>query len=313
MKNNDIRDIIIGVIIVVFLFAASTVSPLLGSLCAFCIPLPIIFYRVKTGRMAATVISLAGFMVILALVRGFKFELMFTVQLIAMGWFMGEGFAQKHSVNKTFAAALASVVVILALWVWLASTNAGQTPVEMLNGMLNANIAMTLDFYRAQGFSTQDIATMEEMFMAVKPWIIKFIPAGAIVTYMFTIWANILLARALFKRANLPWPYGTFERWSAPTNLVFAALAAALIWFLAPAGSLWWLVGISAMLILLPVYCFQGLAIITLSMERAGIGKPLQITAYVIIMIFWPLIVMVSILPFLDMWLNFRKTGKIYN
>lgn len=310
MKNNDIRDIIIGTIIVVVLFAVGAVSPLFGSLCTFCIPLPLIFYRVKTGRIPALIIAFASFIVILTLVRGFKFDLMFVVQLLAMGVLLGESFALKFSVNKAFLITLIAVAVIMALWVCGFSINAGTSPGVMLGTMIDGNIAITLDFYRTQGFSAQDIATMEDMFMMVKPWVIKFMPAGALATYMFTIWANILLARTLLKRANLPWPYQSFAGWSVPGNVVFVALAAALVWFLTPQGSNAWVISVSVLLILLPVYCFQGLAIFTQGMERAGFAKPLQVVAYIVVMIFWPLIVIISMLPFVDMWVNFRKTGK---
>lgn len=310
MKNTNIRDIVIGTIIVVVLFAVSSISPFLGSLCAFCIPLPLIYYRVKTGRTAALAIAILGFAVVVAMVRGFRFDLMFVAQLIVMGLCLGESFALKHSINRAFAVTVIATAIIMTLWIWAASFFSGLSPGEMLSGMIDANIAMTLEFYRTQGFSAQDIATMEEMFTMVKPWVIKFMPAGAMVTYMFTIWANILLARALLRRAKLPWPYKSFGNWSVPFNVVFVALAAALVWFLGAKGSNVWVIGLSALLILFPIYCFQGLAICTKGMESLNFPKAAQIIVYIIAMIFWPLIVMISMLPFFDMWFDFRKTGK---
>lgn len=311
MNNNDIRDIAIGTIIVIVLFAAGSVSPLLGSLFAFCIPLPVIFYRVKTGRLAGIIISVASFIVILAMVRGFKYDLMFTVQLILMGLALGESFAQRHSVNFAFLSALVVSIAVMVLWVLAASFNAGQSPGTMLNGMLDTNIALTMDLYRSQGVSAQDIATIEEMFTTVKPWVIKFLPAGAVLTYMFTIWANILLSRALLKRVKLPWPYDTFQGWSVPPNMVFVALAAALVWLLAPKGSDLWLAGLSVLLILMPVYCFQGLAIMTYGLETMGAPKALHVVIYLVIMFIWPLIFIVAIMSFFDMWFDLRKlNGK---
>ena len=311
MKQNDIRGIALGTIIVLVLFAVGSVSPFLGSLCTFCIPLPVIFYRVKLGRTAGLIISTISFVIILAMVRGFKFELMFTVQLILIGFMLGEGFSQRRSVNQTFLGALIAAIAIMGLWVFVASTNAEQSPNEMLSGMLDANIAMTMNFYRTQGLSAQDIATLEEMFTMAKPWVIKFLPSAAVLIYMFTIWANILLARTILSRAKLPWPYASFESWSVPANLVFVALAAAVVWLVAPKGGGLWLIGLSALLILMPAYCFQGLAILINGMGRMALPKPLQIVVYVVIMIFWPLIIIVSLLPFFDMWFNFRnQPGK---
>lgn len=308
MKNNDIRDIAIGIVIVIVLFAAGSVSPLFGSLCAFCIPLPVIFYRVKIGRTAGIIITVVSFIVILAMVRGFRYDLIFTIQLILMGLTLGESFAQKFSVNFAFLSALVVSVIAMVLWVFAASLNAAQSPGVMLNGLLDANIAMTMDFYRSQGgMSTQDIAALEAMFTTVKPWVIKFLPAGAVLTYMFTIWANILLSRTLLKRAKLPWPYDSFQSWSVPSNLIFAAFAAGLVWFLAPKGSDLWLIGLSILLIIMPVYCFQGLAILTYGFEKMNAPKPLQILAFVIIIIIWPLVIVVTMLSFFDMWFNFRK------
>lgn len=311
MKNNAIRDIAIGAIIVTVLFAAGSVLSLLGSLCAFCIPLPVIFYRVKTGRAAAVIISAISLFVIVAMVRSFKFDLMFTFQLILIGLILGECFAQKRSVNFAFLSTLVVTVIILGLWVYAASLNAGQTPGVMLNSMLDTSIAMTMDYYRAQGVAAQDVAALEEMFAMVKPWAIKFLPAGAVFTYMFTIWANILLARSLLKRARLPWPYGSFRSWSVPYDMVFAALAAGLVWFLAPTGSVLWLIGFSALLIIMPVYCFQGLAILACTLDNLRVPKPLHAVAYVVIILFWPLFFVVAMLPFFEMWFNLRKpNGK---
>lgn len=310
MKNNDIRDIAIGTVIVIVLFAVGSVSPIFGSLCAFCIPLPVIFYRVKTGRVAGIIIAVASFIVILAMVRGFKYDLMFTAQLILMGLALGESFAQKYPVSFAFLSALIISIVVMAFWVFAASLNAGQSPDAMLNGMLDKNIAMTMDFYRTNGMSAQDIATMEEMFATAKPWVIKFLPAGAVLTYMFTIWASILLSRSLLKRAKLPWPYDSFQGWSVPANMVFVTLAAGLVWFLTPNGSNLWLIGLSALLIIMPVYCFQGLAILTYGLENMGAPKPLHVVVYVVIMLIWPLIIVIAMLPFFDMWFDFRKLNS---
>jgi uncharacterized protein YybS (DUF2232 family) len=69
------------------------------------------------------------------------------------------------------------------------------------------------------------------------------------------------------------------------------------------------LFGINGLLILMTIYFFQGIAIISFYFEKKRFPRLLRIVLYSLIALQQIVLLIVVGLGFFDMWLNFRKLG----
>ena len=69
------------------------------------------------------------------------------------------------------------------------------------------------------------------------------------------------------------------------------------------------LFGINGLLILMTIYFFQGIAIISFYFEKKHFPRLLRIVLYSLIALQQIVLLIVVGLGFFDMWLNFRKLG----
>ena len=115
-----------------------------------------------------------------------------------------------------------------------------------------------------------------------------------------------MLARPLLRRKNQFYPdFGRLNQWKAPDFLVWGMIACGLIILLF--DDLIMVVGLNVLIVLLPIYFFQGIAIVSFFFEKKGVPRKLRVVLYAIIAIQQLLLLAVIGLGFFDMWLNFRK------
>lgn len=305
------RNIPIGAAIVLALLAAGAVAPIFGSLCAFFVPLPVLFYRVKSGRRTALAIAAISFIVLTVLARGLKFDLIYTAQLLAIGMALGEGFAANASINRTFVTALAALAGLTVIWIIGACIARGVGPLTLFAIYIDGSINTTMAFYEARGVNETDLAALRQVFESIKPAILKLALGIGLLIYIVVIWANIIVSRMLFKYAKMPWPdFGNLQEWSTPSNLVFAAILGALLAIIFPKTGNIYYVGLTIVLVLFPFYCFQGLAVISFIFTKLGAPPSLQMAVYLLIIVMFLPLFGIAAIGFFDAWFNFRRLGK---
>jgi uncharacterized protein YybS (DUF2232 family) len=70
------------------------------------------------------------------------------------------------------------------------------------------------------------------------------------------------------------------------------------------------IIGINGLLILLSVYFFQGIAIVSYYFDRRKLPRLIRIFLYTLIAVQQLVLLVVIGLGFFDLWFNFRKIGK---
>lgn len=121
--------------------------------------------------------------------------------------------------------------------------------------------------------------------------------------------ASLLLVQVLFLKlfpATRPLVAGVdFAHWKAPDLLVWPLIAAGFTAFFA-AGTLQSL-AINLLVILIPVYYLQGMAIVTYFFQQRGTPVWLRLPGYLLLSLLNPLPVMVAGVGLFDLWGDFRK------
>ena len=110
----------------------------------------------------------------------------------------------------------------------------------------------------------------------------------------------------MLRSRGLPVPeFGALNRWRAPEPLVWAAIGCGLM-LLLPVTSLK-IVGMNGVIVLMAVYFFQGIAIVSFFFEKKQLPVALRFILYSLIVLQQFLLLVVIGFGFFDMWLNFRK------
>lgn len=303
------KDIITGVLVEILLFAASVAIPIAGSFCSVLMPLPVLYYRVKLGRrlgLAVPAITTA----ILAVVLGKpSLNVLGFVEFLLIGYLLGDLIDKRASVDRTVLLTCAGVVAAGFVGMLFLSAAAGTGLIEALRAYVAENIRIAVEIYRQMGMPEDSISAISESLSRAQDQIVAVIPALVIASTLMVTWLNLLWGRALLARRGI-WPghIGALNRWKAPEFMVWAVIGAGVIALL-PLKAISW-IGLNGLLILLPVYLFQGLAIISYFFEKKGVPRGMRVVLYAIVILQHVLLIAVVGLGFFDVWLNIRRLGQ---
>lgn len=309
-KGEIKRDVIRGVASASLLFALSLVLPLVG--CLF-LPLPILFYRVKLGRKPGAVVLGATVFLFGSFVSGVNVYTLFLFGLLLEGFFIGECFSADLPADKTLLYSAGLVFGLGLAGFILYSGAAGGGIREFVAAKMNEldeNFAYMIANYERIGTPAENIQRLREFWDIfsglLRQSIVPILPALIASTMLMAGWISLLTARPIFARKNLPYPgYAALNQWRSPEGLVWGVIACAVMWML-PQDGLRFL-GKNGLIVLMTVYFFQGIAIVSFFFEKRGFPRILKIFMYSIIAMQQLVLLLVIGLGFFDMWINFRK------
>lgn len=306
VRKEVFKDIATGIAITSILFAVSIKSPVLGFFCTFLVPLPTLFYRLKFGRKIG--IAVPGFTIIaLIIVLGrLSFDVFFFIELLLIGFVLSELIELKLSIEKTFIYTCTVVLFSSILVVLFYSNITGIQVGSLVSAYIVKNLELTLELYKNIGMPEENIHMISSSMESFQYVLIRIIPALAIASTLFIIWTSLMLAKPLLKTKNLFYPdFGLLNLWKTPEYLVWIAIACGIL-ILIPNKAVR-LMGINGILILMTIYFFQGMAIVSFHFEKKQFPRLLRFFLYSLIVIQQVILLIVVILGFFDIWFNFRK------
>ncbi|MBW2583782.1 MAG: DUF2232 domain-containing protein, partial [Deltaproteobacteria bacterium] len=87
-----VKDIVTGVSVTSLIFLISVFIPIIGFVAALFIPLPILFYRLRLGRINGLVIPIISSLVMVVFIGGISLDILFFAGLLLIGFILGELF-----------------------------------------------------------------------------------------------------------------------------------------------------------------------------------------------------------------------------
>jgi uncharacterized protein YybS (DUF2232 family) len=306
VRKEVLKDIATGIAITSILFAVSIKSPVLGFFCTFLVPIPTLFYRSKFGRKIG--IAVPGFTIIaLIIILGrFSFDVFFFIELLLIGFVLSELIELKLSIEKTFIYACI-VVLFSSTLIVLFYSNINDIQIgTLVSAYIVKNLELTLELYKNMGMSEENIHMISSSMESFHYVLIRMIPALAIASTLFIIWTSLMLAKPLLKIKNLFYPdFGLLYLWKTPEYLVWVVIACGIL-LMIPDKTVR-LMAINGILILMTIYFFQGMAIVSFYFEKKQFPRLLRFFLYSLIAIQQIILLIVVILGFFDIWFNFRK------
>ena len=302
----NLRDILAGTSVLALCGIAALYFPVLGFACFLILPLPMVLYRIRLDRRHAGLIAALSVAVIHLAGSGHVVDLWLILCMIGLGFTMGEALKQNLSVEKTIA--FPSVLIWtggLAALVLVGNTS-GPGPWEMLSDYVRRNLELTAAAYKNMDMPESSIRTLTESMDQIHYMIMGILPALTVSGLIFAAWANLLLARAALKTRRVAGPaFSGLKHWKAPDNLVWAVIACGLLLWLTE--GLLAFAGANGLIVLMLIYLFQGIAIVSWYFEQKQMPLFLRVLIYLLIAIQQVLALVIIAVGFFDTWADFRK------
>ncbi|GAB6094778.1 hypothetical protein JCM14469_10300 [Desulfatiferula olefinivorans] len=295
VKQHPItRDVLAGIVITQLL--------ILGSITAWLVPLPLLFYRIKLGRKNSLIIPAVVILLLAAISRGASSGLLIFSGWMLLGFLLSECIERGLRIETTLV--FSSITVFLsgcfALIFYSNVTHTGiyDLALTQMTGFLNT--------LQEAGLIEAAPATLVHMITCMLPGII-------LASLLFFAWLNLILAMPLLRRNRLPVPnFGSLDLWKAPEPLVWAVIAG-FTGLIVPSEPVF-LLSMNLISVMSPIYFFQGIAIVAFFVKKTNLPMGLRALLYWLVFFQFPVNLLITGVGFFDMWADFRtrsfkKTG----
>lgn len=306
------KDVINGIAMTCFIFALSVFIPIIGFLVSLLLPLPILFYRSKLGRTTGMIVPAVTIIVMVFILGGISIDMLFFIELLLLGFILSELIELNLSIEKTilFASGAVFLTGIAGLLFYSHISNTAIIP--LVSEYVAKNLELTVVLYQKMGVSEENIHMILNSLENIQYALVRIIPAIAITSTLFVAWTNLLIAKPILKKRNLFYPdFGSLNRWKAPEFLVWVTIGCGLL-LLYP-DKAFKMLSLNGLLILMMIYFFHGIAIVSFYFDKKKFPRLLRIVLYSLIALQQIVLLVVIGLGFFDMWLNFRRLKMIKN
>ncbi|MFP4032129.1 MAG: DUF2232 domain-containing protein [Desulfococcaceae bacterium] len=306
-KNDPRRDMLRGVALVLFAFSASVFLPVVGFFFALFIPLPVLFFRVKRGRKTAAVIcGGSGLLMALFLGGAGLGNTLFFGGLLLLGFLLGDGLGNAEPVDRTVLTACGWVLgggtVLTLFYVGLSGLNL----LDFISEGIRRNLELSLALYREMGVPAEQIDALRGVLDLLHQTLLRLLPAMIASAALFAAWASLVMGLSLLRLRGVPVADpGPLNRWRPPDHLIWGVIACGVLLLIPHTGLR--VAALNGLFVLLTVYFFAGIAVVSFFFEKRRLPRPLRALFYALVAIQQPLLLVVVALGLFDMWFNFRK------
>jgi len=307
------RDVIIGIIVTTLIALVALSVTVLGPVVGLFIPLPILFYRLKLGRFSGLLILAAASLIVTALVGwGSVGTTAFLFEVGLVGLVLPELLEMNLDVEKTVGVTAGVILLAGAVILGLYSIISAATPWALASDYLNKSANLALAMYREMEPSDENIGILTASMDAIVYIALRVMPALLIVGALFLVWSNLLLARPLLRSKQLLSPeFVRLDEWRAPEPLVWVAIGSGFLILVGHEGLK--LAGINGLIVMMMIYFFQGIAVVSFYFKKKRFPKGLRFILYGLIAMQQFLLLLVITMGFFDMWIDFRRIRKVKN
>jgi len=294
-----LKEIFIGISLCTLIFGLIFAFPLLGVFALLFLPLPVLFFRLKLGRSSGTAIVALSFVVLLIMTRGLAFDILYFGSLLMTGLFLGECIERHFTIQKTMSVTTLMVAGTAFAAFGLYTVLAGKSMGALVSQYLSQYLNLTVELYSEMGMDKDQIQVLNKAFVMV-------LPGMFLVSYLTTLWLNILIIRKLLLKKGISLTsMARLNCYRAPDTLVWGVILLGLALMLPSQAAK--AVSINCLIVLMLVYFFQGIAVVSFFFTKKNSPMFLRVVCYSLIAVQLYFLIMVIGLGFFDNWLNFRK------
>ncbi|MFO7765654.1 MAG: DUF2232 domain-containing protein [Pelovirga sp.] len=199
---------------------------------------------------------------------------------------------------------MAGALLLSGLLLLLFSMTGSVTPAALIERIVQAEAEQAMQIYRQSGFSDQQLQEIGAVISRLTTFVTTGFP-GILVAVLVSIQTiTLLVVRALTKNhVHIAGP--AFVDWRLPARLIWLLIFSGFGAF-SGIPILSWL-GQNLLLVLLPLYFLQGMAVISSYLQRRPWPAAIKGLIYLALVILSPLPLVVTSIGVFDLWIDFRK------
>lgn len=305
-QPSELKDLITGILICTVIIAARYAVPLTGILELVSIPLPILLYRLKAGRIYGCMIMLISLLVMTGFFNDKPGIVFYFGTLYLTGFTLGELIEKHLPVKWIITGTFLSAGVILFAALYIYTANQDTTVVDYIfNGIKQQHDELTVLFGQLMQVNP-DIEINQQLIDKSKTLFFAVFPVMILSSYLFVMWLNLLFIRILLKKNEITVQSLEYlDRWRAPFPIFIGLLIGLILPFLVPGAPE--MIILNCLIIILFIYFFQGIAVVSFYFEKKEVSIGGR-SIFFIMMMNLPFIpIVATICGLLDSWFDFRK------
>lgn len=299
--------IIIGGLISYFLFSASGAFGPAAVVISLLVPIAPAYVGMRFGP-ASGGMAVGGVAALVLVSAGpgnmVVYVLQFGVMATVLPWLL------RNIRRWDRAVAYALVAVIMASLLGLAGYAAlqGKGPIALAGDIVEGEVAQAGAFMNSVFAESAPNATaaaeLAEAVERMADFMRRVYPGMLVLVSGLLLLAMVAVLNAI-SQGHYRVPGPPFAEWKAPEVLVWPLIASGFLVVFASGAMR--TVAMNLLVILLPVYFLQGLAVIDCFFRRKALSPLLRMLGYVMVTLVNPLPMFVTGLGVFDLWIDFRK------
>jgi uncharacterized protein YybS (DUF2232 family) len=272
-------------------------------------PLPAYYFLSVYGKKQGAIIiawavAIAGGITLWAgALPGFIFSL----TLLPVGFILARADRENKSALRAGLQGVGYLVLVWLVGGWLIGMATQSNPYLDLRQSLDKGFEATFAMYRDSGqFPAGDLDEIEGFISQLRVQVARLFPALLLTSILCTVWLNTVVGQWLLRKKDPSRTgRGEFKNWRLPEVLVWPVILAGLA-LIVPDERLNTL-GLNAGLVLLVLYLWQGLAVVSSMMQKWALPLTVRAITYTLLFLQVYGIVFVAALGLADVWVDFRK------
>jgi len=303
-----IKDFISAVVVMALILTAAVLTPLVGPVAEFFVPLPVMYYSTRLGRIkVAAVFLLALFLVTVPVVLfGLKINFALFFFLGLFGLVLSELFKKDLTIERTVLYGTFVILTVALLLLGYHLQRTGQNPVQAVESFVRDGVDESIGAYAQLGMPAEQVGELRKSVPHVVRAILGLLPAFVVISAVTFVVLNVLVGMAFLRKRGLPArDFGDLNLWKIPDRMVWFVIAAGTL-VLIPQENIR-LIGLNLLVVFLFAYVLQGFAIINYFFTRKRIPVFLRWVVYTLIFVQNVFLLVVAVIGFADIWVDFRK------
>lgn len=283
-------------------FVANGFGPV-GVLLNLVVPFPIVYLAMREGlRAAGLAFALVG--LTLVALNGPTSLLAYLVQFAVATLVLPALMLRNWNWDRAVAATLGLAMGLAALALVMFTMQQDLTLGDSIGRYVEGEIELALSLANDSDLSLEQQEQYRSAVTSMGAFLKQTLPAWTVTVYgaMLLLQVGLLSLRDR-TRALIRGP--AFSRWSVSELLVWPLIAAGFA--VALGDGLIRIIGLNLLVVFLPVYFLQGLAVVSFFFQKKQVSPMLRALGYALIAVLNPMPLIVTAIGVFDMWADFRK------
>jgi len=205
--------------------------------------------------------------------------------------------------RSVFYATIGSVAVTAAM-ISVAVVLSGTNLQDLTNQIVQSEVQQAMEIYRGTGFTEAQLQEMQQVMDGMASFI-KESFYGLYVVSLLLIQTLSLLLLQRFKGNSYRIAGTSFSQWRVPAGVIWLLIASGFS-LLVPIDIVA-LIGRNLLIVLLPLYFLQGMAVVSSYMQKKPYPPLVKGLIYLLLLILNPLPIIITCAGVFDLWIDFRR------